>query len=190
MEVFKEIKVFFFSLKLGSQFLSHARLNRCKFNCFSKFFTFKFHVVFARFPNYWNYSKKQLFFFKSKLRLGHSWKAKKFFVDYIKRHYCLTGKTVQIAAAVGLLTRNVKIIGAEYEMVKRAIYMAWQCFDISDYSARNSIRWHPNLLQRLCSSIQCWIRSSWSILSRHNHNGLAPKVITFTFLFFPKKSKS
>jgi hypothetical protein len=47
-----------------------------------------------------------------------------------------TGKTVQIAAAVGLLTRNVKIIGAEYEGQESDLYGMTML--VSDYSALNS----------------------------------------------------
>ena len=47
-----------------------------------------------------------------------------------------TGKTVRIAAAVGLLSRNVKIIGAEYDGQDSDLYGMTML--VSDYSALNS----------------------------------------------------
>ncbi len=47
-----------------------------------------------------------------------------------------TGKTVRIAAGVGLLTRNVKIIGAEYDGQEGDLYGMTML--VSDYSNKNS----------------------------------------------------
>ena len=47
-----------------------------------------------------------------------------------------TGKTVRIAAGVGLLTRNVKVIGAEYAGQDGDLY--GMTMKVSDYSALNS----------------------------------------------------